>query len=170
MGVNLGELLKNMSQDQQKQLTDLYAELVKALQPRKVVTRQGTYVVDTVPPEVVLGNILNELKEKNVPPENFYSELVSKLNETIMRINEQRAKEEEEQLNTALESVEEQRQREAELGERLDQLKTMWIRQWRVPRLIELPESPFAIPPWQGASPKPIELLGGEERRREVLA
>jgi hypothetical protein len=163
-----GELMKNATPDQRKQLTDLYAELVKALQPRTVATRHGTYVVDTAPPEVVLRNIVTELKNKNVSPENFYSELISKLKETINRLNEQRTKEMEENLNRAFESVEKQRRGEAELGGRLDRLKSTQVGgQWGVPRLAESTESPLAIPPWRWASPRPVELL---RRRTEVLA
>jgi hypothetical protein len=57
----------------------------------------------------------------------------------------------------AAESVEELRRREAELGERLDQ---MWAGRrvvsppWMVPRMVELPLSP-----WWRVWPKPIELL-----------
>jgi hypothetical protein len=166
---SFADLFKNAPPDVQKQLMDLSAELVKMLQPRTVVTSQGTYVVDTVPPDVVIGNILYNLQQSNISPENLYSELIAKLRGEVERLKEQRTKEEEKNLDKAFERVEEQRRREAELGERLDQLKSMRGGQWRVPVLFELPESPFAISPWRWASPKPIELLM-PARRREVPA
>jgi hypothetical protein len=166
---SFADLVKNAPPDVQKQLIDLSAELAKWLQPRTVVTPQGTYVVDTVPPDVVIRNILYNLQQSNISPENLYSELIAKLKGEIEQLKEQRAKEEEKNLDKAFERVEEQRRREAELGERLDRLKSMRGGQWRVPALIELPESPFAISPWRWAAPKPIELLM-PGRRREVPA
>ena len=70
-----------------------------------------------------------------------------------------------------LRRVEEQRRREGELWEQLDRWKSTQVpRGWIwLPRLVELPGPPFAIPPWRWALPKPIELLS-TERRREVPA
>jgi len=60
----------------------------------------------------------------------------------------------EEALGEAIKRLEEQRRREAELFERLDQLKST---RPAVPRLIELPEPPQAIPPWRWVvMPEPI--------------
>jgi hypothetical protein len=107
---------------------------------------------------------LYKLREENLLKE------VSKLLQGAGTSSPQlRTKKEEENLDKAFERVEEQRRREAELGERLDRLKSMRGGQWRVPALIELPESPFAISPWRWAAPKPIELLM-PGRRREVPA
>ena len=70
------------------------------------------------------------------------------LDEATKRLEEQRQREEE-----LFRRVEHLRQREAELFERLNQLST-WL---AVPRLIELPEPPQAIPPWRWVvMPEPI--------------
>jgi hypothetical protein len=90
----------------------------------------------------------------------------------------------EEALDEATKKLEEQRRREAELFERLDQLKST---RPAVPRLIELPEPPLAISPRQWVplnpmwrwvmlepiAPHPIIPLAeplGSETRREVPA
>jgi len=81
----------------------------------------------------------------------------------------------EEALGEAIKRLEEQRRREAELFERLDQLKST---RSAVPRLIELPESPLAIPPWRRVTPIPIRpfpiiqpiRLPESETRRKVPA
>jgi len=130
---------------------------------------------------VVIRRIVDDLlKQSNVSPENFYSELAAKLREEVERLKRQWIKEEEKNLDKAFERVEEQRRREAELGERLDQLKSM--RMWTAPRLIEIAPEPLPRPRlielpepiwpawwrWLGL-PKPIELFSAE-RRREVPA
>jgi len=155
---NFADLVKNATPDVQKQLRDLYAELAKLLQPKMVVTPHGKYVVDTLPPDMVIRNIVYNLQQSKVSPENFYSELIAKLKGEIERLKNQRTKKEEENLDKALERVEEQRRREAELWERLDRWKSTQVpRGWIwLPRLVELPGPPFAIPPWRWALPKPV--------------
>jgi len=77
----------------------------------------------------------------------------------------------EEKIDEAFKRLEEQRRREAELFERLDQLKSIRL---AVPRLAELPEPPLAISPWQWVfvprpiAPQPIRSL--DEGRRKVPA
>ncbi len=84
----------------------------------------------------------------------------------------------EEDLENVLKRLEEQRRREAELFERLDQLKSIWADWRRVPRLVELPEMPWAIPPWRWALPiRPIPMplpvpnptRPATERRKEAI-
>ena len=67
-----------------------------------------------------------------------------------------RRKNPEEALGEAIERLEEQRRREAELFERLDQLKST---RPAVPRLIELPEPPLAIPPWRWIPIRPFPII-----------
>jgi len=62
----------------------------------------------------------------------------------------------EEALGEAIKRLEEQRRREAELFERLDQLKST---RPAVPRLIELPEPPLAIPPWRWIPIRPFPII-----------
>jgi hypothetical protein len=76
----------------------------------------------------------------------------------------------EEALDEANKRLEEQRRREAELFERLAQLKSIRL---AVPRLIELPEPPLAISPWRWALPRPIvpqPIRPLDEGRRKVPA
>jgi len=67
-----------------------------------------------------------------------------------------RQKNPEEALGEAVKRLEEQRRREAGLFERLDQLKSTWS---AVPRLIELPEPPLAIPPWRWVPIRPFPII-----------
>jgi hypothetical protein len=132
-------------------------------------------------PRPPFGQRIPEISGRGVKEELPRHEEVEKLVEVNNREN----------LDEVLKRVEEQRRREAEPGERLDQLKPM--QRWAVPRLIEilappetapeplprprqgihrsieLPEPPFTIPLWRRMWPKPIELFSAE-RRREVLA
>jgi hypothetical protein len=94
-----------------------------------------------------------------------FDELISKLKlkEKIESLKEQRAKEsEEEDPNKTLKRLEELRQREGELFERLDQLKSK--QQVIVPKLIEL-LVPRPIQP-QPLLPQTPLLSTAEERRK----
>jgi len=63
-------------------------------------------------------------------------------------------------------------ERKAELGERLDQLKSARVEPWVLPRRVGLPEPPLSIYPamhprwWVLPLPKPIDSLEFERRRK----
>ena len=126
-------------------------------------------VVDKVKEFINIRNRLFQVNDVATPPphvvvvdkvENFVDDRPFQVNDVA---TPPRRKNPEEALGEAIKRLEEQRRREAELFERLDQLKATWP---AMPRLIELPESPLAISPWRWALPKPIKPLESETRRK----
>jgi len=134
-----GDLAQEMLKKQNDELNKRFMEELERQRKLNEIARFRINDVATPPSGV------KQSWGPGVSPSQQQKNLQETLDETTKRLEEELFK-----------RVEQLRQREAELFERLDQLKSTWS---AVPRLIELPEPPLAIPPWRRVPIRPFPII-----------